>query len=157
MELTIEKAKFHQISLKQVSEALKKGLSKNYIEVDVSIVECPDLRKWDCPAEGISGNQRIIDVGGEPYMHDKRFIGTEFDYEEIAKNVSNPLLANITEFGMTPLFSHNELAEAGVKIVLHPLSAFRAMSKAAEKVYATLASGGDHEGLLDKMQTRDEL
>ena len=44
MELTIEKAKFHQISLKQVSEALKKGLSKNYNEVDVSIVECPDLR-----------------------------------------------------------------------------------------------------------------
>ena len=84
-------------------------------------------------------------------------ISTLKDYEEISKNVSKPILANITEFGITPLFSHNELAEAGVKIVLHPLSAFRAMSKAAEKVYATLASGGDHEGLLDKMQTRDEL
>ena len=58
---------------------------------------------------------------------------------------------------MTPLFSHDDLADAGVKIVLHPLSAFRAMSKAAEKVYATLAFSGDHEGLLDKMQTRDEL
>ena len=79
------------------------------------------------------------------------------DYEEISKNVSKPILANITEFGMTPLFPHNELAKAGVKIVLHPLSAFRAMSKAAEKVYATLASEGDHEGLLEKMQTRDEL
>ena len=89
MELTIEKAKFHQISLKQVSEALKKGLSKNYIKVDVSIVKCPDLRKWDCPAEGISGNQRIIDVGGEPYMHDKRFIGKEFNYEEIAKRIGS--------------------------------------------------------------------
>ena len=84
-------------------------------------------------------------------------ISTLKDYEEISKNVSKPILANITEFGMTPLFSHNELAKAGVKIVLHPLSAFRAMSKAAEKVYATLASDGDHEGLLDKMQTRDEL
>ncbi|MAV85454.1 MAG: methylisocitrate lyase [Gammaproteobacteria bacterium] len=84
-------------------------------------------------------------------------ISTLKDYEEISKNVSKPILANITEFGMTPLFSHNELAEAGVKIVLHPLSAFRAMSKAAEKVYATLASGGGHEGLLEKMQTRDEL
>ncbi len=84
-------------------------------------------------------------------------ISTLKDYEEISKNVSKPILANITEFGMTPLFSHNELAEAGVEIVLHPLSAFRAMSKAAEKVYATLASDGDHEGLLDKMQTRDEL
>ena len=84
-------------------------------------------------------------------------ISTLKDYEEISKNVPKPILANITEFGMTPLFSHNELAEAGVEIVLHPLSAFRAMSKAAEKVYATLASGGDHERLLDKMQTRDEL
>ncbi len=84
-------------------------------------------------------------------------ISTLKDYEEISKNVSKPILANITEFGMTPLFSHDDLAYAGVKIVLHPLSAFRAMSKAAEKVYATLASGGDHEGLLDKMQTRDEL
>ena len=84
-------------------------------------------------------------------------ISTLKDYEEISKNVSKPILANITEFGMTPLFSHNDLADAGVKIILHPLSAFRAMSKAAEKVYATLASGGDHEGLLDKMQTRDEL
>ena len=84
-------------------------------------------------------------------------ISTLKDYEEISKNVFKPILANITEFGMTPLFSHNDLADAGVKIVLHPLSAFRAMSKAAEKVYATLASDGDHEGLLDKMQTRDEL
>ena len=84
-------------------------------------------------------------------------ISTLKDYEEISKNVSKPILANITEFGMTPLFSHDDLADAGVKIVLHPLSAFRAMSKAAEKVYATLASDGDHEGLLDKMQTRDEL
>ena len=84
-------------------------------------------------------------------------ISTLKDYEEISKNVSKPILANITEFGMTPIFSHNDLADAGVKIVLHPLSAFRAMSKAAEKVYATLASSGDHEGLLDKMQTRDEL
>ena len=84
-------------------------------------------------------------------------ISTLKDYEEISKNVSKPILANITEFGMTPLFSHNDLSNAGVKIVLHPLSAFRAMSKAAEKVYATLASGGDHEGLLDNMQTRDEL
>ena len=84
-------------------------------------------------------------------------ISTLKDFEEISKNVSKPILANITEFGMTPLFSHDDLANAGVKIVLHPLSAFRAMSKAAEKVYATLASDGDHEGLLDKMQTRDEL
>ena len=105
--------------------------------------------------EVIDRSNAFIEAGAEAIFPEA--ISTLKDYEEISKNVSKPILANITEFGMTPLFSHNELAEAGVKIVLHPLSAFRAMSKAAEKVYATLASGGDHEGLLDKMQTRDEL
>ena len=105
--------------------------------------------------EVIDRSNAFIEAGAEAIFPEA--ISTLKDYEEISKNVSKPILANITEFGMTSLFSHNELAEAGVKIVLHPLSAFRAMSKAAEKVYATLASGGDHEGLLDKMQTRDEL
>ncbi len=71
MELKIEKASFDQISLKQVSDALKKGLSKNYIDVDVSIVQCPDLTNWGCPAEGISGNQKIVDVGGEPRKYQR--------------------------------------------------------------------------------------
>ena len=105
--------------------------------------------------EVIDRSNAFIEAGAEAIFPEA--ISTLKDYEEISKNVSKPILANITEFGMTPLFSHNELAEAGVKIVLHPLSAFRAMSKAAEKVYATLASGGGHEGLLEKMQTRDEL
>ena len=105
--------------------------------------------------EVIDRSNAFIEAGAEAIFPEA--ISTLKDYEEISKNVSKPILANITEFGMTPLFSHNELGEAGVKIVLHPLSAFRAMSKAAEKVYATLASGGDHEGLLEKMQTRDEL
>ena len=81
MELTIEKAQFAKTSLEQISEALKKGLQKNYKLVEISIVDCPNLKQWDCPAEGLSGNQKIIDVGGEPYMHDKKFIGAEFDYE----------------------------------------------------------------------------
>ena len=105
--------------------------------------------------EVIDRSNAFIEAGAEAIFPEA--ISSLKDYEEISKNVSKPVLANITEFGMTPLFSHNELADAGVEIVLHPLSAFRAMSKAAEKVYATLASGGDHEGLLDKMQTRDEL
>ena len=45
------------------------------------------FRDWDCPSEGISGNQKIIDVGGEPYMHDPNFIGAEFDYQEISKMI----------------------------------------------------------------------
>ena len=89
MELTIEKAQFAKTSLEQISEALKKGLQKNYKLVEITIVDCPNLKQWDCPAEGLSGNQKIIDVGGEPYMHDKKLIGAEFDYEEIAKKIGS--------------------------------------------------------------------
>ena len=89
MELSIDKAEFAKTSLEQISEALKKGLVQNYKSVEISIENCPDLTKWDCPASGLSGNQKIIDVGGEPYMHDKRFIGAEFDFEEIAKRIGS--------------------------------------------------------------------
>ena len=89
MQLKIEKANFKEISLDKISEALQKGLLKNYNEVNVLVTDCPNLREWGCPSEGISGNERIIDVGGEPYMHDKKYIGTEFDYEEISKKIGS--------------------------------------------------------------------
>ena len=89
MQLKIEKSKFKEYSLDKISEALQIGLSNNYKAVEISIVDCPNLRDWDCPSEGISGNQKIIDVGGEPYMHDPKFIGAEFDYEEISKMIGS--------------------------------------------------------------------
>jgi len=89
MQLKIEKSKFKEYSLNKISEALQSGLSNNYKVVEVSIVDCPNLRDWDCPSEGISGNQKIIDVGGEPYMHDPKLIGAEFDYEEISKMIGS--------------------------------------------------------------------
>ncbi|MEL0117225.1 MAG: DUF1907 domain-containing protein [Pelagibacteraceae bacterium] len=89
MKIDIEKANFKKISLEEIAKALQAGLSQNYKKVDVKIVDCPNLKNWGCPAEGLSGNQKIIDVGGEPYMHDKRYIGAEFDYEEIAKLIGS--------------------------------------------------------------------
>ncbi len=68
-----------------------------------------------------------------------------------------PVLANITEFGKTPLFTLEELREAGVGLALYPLSAFRAMSKAASLVYETLRTQGTQGGVTDLMQTRNEL
>lgn len=68
-----------------------------------------------------------------------------------------PILANITEFGQTPLYSGEQLAAVGVDMVLYPLSAFRAMNKAAENVYKHLLVEGNQEALLDQMQTRKEL
>lgn len=79
------------------------------------------------------------------------------DYKMLKESISAPVLANITEFGKTPLLSANELSSVGVDMVLFPLSAFRAMSQIAEKVYISLAKDGTQEPLLDIMQTRDEL
>ena len=78
-------------------------------------------------------------------------------YRRFADAVGAPVLANITEFGQTPLFSVPELKEAGVAIVLYPLSAFRAMNKAAEAVYTAIRRDGHQRNVLGLMQTRDEL
>ncbi|WP_293764817.1 methylisocitrate lyase [uncultured Aquitalea sp.] len=78
-------------------------------------------------------------------------------YRRFAEAVKVPVLANITEFGSTPLFTTEELGENGVSLVLYPLSAFRAMSKAALNVYETLRRDGTQKGVLDTMQTRMEL
>ena len=79
------------------------------------------------------------------------------DYKEFKSQVDALLLANITEFGKTPLFTNAELASAGVDMSLYPLSAFRAMSLAAEKVYESLLKEGTQRNVLDIMQTREEL
>ena len=79
------------------------------------------------------------------------------DYKILKESISAPVLANITEFGKTPLFTAEELSSVGVDMVLFPLSAFRAMSQIAEKVYISLSKDGTQEPLLDIMQTRNEL
>jgi methylisocitrate lyase len=78
-------------------------------------------------------------------------------YRKFADAVKVPVLANITEFGKTPLFTVAELASAGVSLVLYPLSAFRAMAKAAEVVYGAMRREGTQKSVVDYMQTRAEL
>ena len=79
------------------------------------------------------------------------------DYKKFAQAVKKPILANITEFGLTPLFTRDELAANGVGMILYPLSAFRAMNKAAENVYETIRRDGTQSGVIGSMQSRDEL
>lgn len=78
-------------------------------------------------------------------------------YQQFADALGIPILANITEFGNTPMFSTSELRSAGVGLALYPLSAFRAMSRAAESVYAAIRRDGTQQAVLDVMQTREEL
>lgn len=78
-------------------------------------------------------------------------------YQALTKRCPVPVLANITEFGVTPLFTVDELKKSGVRLVLYPLSAFRAMNAAALNVYQTIRSEGTQKNLIPIMQTRNEL
>lgn len=78
-------------------------------------------------------------------------------YRRFGAAIDAPILANITEFGVTPLYTRDELAAAGVALALYPLSAFRAMNAAALQVYRELRATGSQRGTLDRMQTRAEL
>jgi methylisocitrate lyase len=84
-------------------------------------------------------------------------VTTLAEYRKFTAALDVPVLANITEFGKTPLFSVAQLREAGVGLVIYPLSAFRAMSAAALKVYETLRRDGTQKSALDTMQTRAAL
>lgn len=84
-------------------------------------------------------------------------VGTLEEYKRFTTAVAVPVLANITEFGKTPLFTVSELEEAGIGLIIYPLSAFRAMSKAASAVYEVLRRDGTQKSAVGMMQTRDEL
>ncbi|HAT1597495.1 TPA: methylisocitrate lyase [Legionella pneumophila] len=79
------------------------------------------------------------------------------EYQALTEQCHVPVLANITEFGVTPLFTLEELKGVGISLALYPLSAFRAMSAAAEKVYDTIRKNGTQKDILAEMQTREEL
>ncbi|MBU2979482.1 methylisocitrate lyase [Alteromonas sp. C1M14] len=84
-------------------------------------------------------------------------IQTEAHYRAFSEALEVPILANITEFGKTELWNKEELGEWGAGMVLYPLSAFRAMNKAAEKVYQSILENGDQKAVVDSMQTRMDL
>ena len=109
--------------------------------------------------EGMSGAieraQSYIENGADGIFLEA--VSSLDDYKTLKESISAPVLANITEFGKTPLFTKDELSSVGVDMMLFPLSVFRAMSQIAEKVYISLAKDGTQESLLDIMQTREEL
>ena len=110
-------------------------------------------------AEGVEAAlercKRYVEAGA-----DAIFAEAAYDlptYERFVKELNVPVLANITEFGATPLFTREELASVGVAIQLYPLSAFRAANKAAENVYNAIRTEGHQKSVIDSMQTRAEL
>ena len=96
-------------------------------------------------------------VGAGAEMIFPEAVGDLATYKRFREAAGVPILANITEFGKTPLFTTNELLSADIDIALYPLSAFRAMNKAAELVYKTIREDGTQKDLISQMQTREEL
>ena len=104
----------------------------------------------------ISRAQSYVAAGADMIFAEA--LNTLEDYRAFTTALGDiPVLANITEFGQTPLFTVDELRDAGVRLVLYPLSAFRAMSKAAETVYTTIRREGTQQAVTGQMQTRQEL
>ncbi len=96
-----------------------------------------------------------IEVGADMIFVES--LTTLTDFQHFVKAVHVPVLANITEFGKTPLFSANQLHDVGIRIVLYPLSAFRAMNYAAMAVYQSIREHGSQQAMLEHMQTREQL
>jgi methylisocitrate lyase len=113
-------------------------------------------------AHAVEGQQAAVDrsaayVEAGADMIFAEALTTLEEYAQFTAAIDVPVLANLTEFGKTPMFTTAELAEVGVRLVLYPLSAFRAMSKAAENVYREIREAGTQSGVIETMQTRDEL
>jgi methylisocitrate lyase len=98
---------------------------------------------------------RYVEAGADMIFAEA--LATLDEYRQFTRQVRVPVLANITEFGKTPMFTTQELAGVGVRLVLYPLSAFRAMSKAALAVYGAIRRDGTQKSVVDTMQTRAEL
>ena len=103
----------------------------------------------------ITRAKAYVDAGADAIFAEA--IRTLEDYKRFTAEIKVPVLANITEFGLTPLFTLDELKGAGISMALYPLSAFRAMNKAAENVYEVIRKEGTQKSVLGEMQTREEL
>ncbi|MEQ9562753.1 MAG: methylisocitrate lyase [Woeseiaceae bacterium] len=113
-------------------------------------------------AHAVEGQQAALDraaayVEAGADMIFAEALTTLDEYRQFTATIDVPVLANLTEFGKTPLFTTEELAGVGVRLALYPLSAYRAMAAAAENVYSTLRKDGTQRAVVDTMQTRAEL
>ncbi len=122
---------------------------------DLVIMARTDARASEGLNAAIERAEAYVEAGADMVFAEA--MHTLEDIRAFTERVAVPVLANITEFGKTPYFTVEELREAGAGLVLYPLSAFRAMSRAAEQVYTAIRQEGTQQSVLEQMQTRDEL
>ncbi|WP_110602442.1 methylisocitrate lyase [Salinicola lusitanus] len=124
-------------------------------DADFYLVARTDAFQKEGLAAAVERANACVEAGADAIFAEA--VHTLDDYRAFCEGVDAPILANITEFGATPLFTQQELAEVGCQMVLYPLSAFRAMNAAALKVYRDIHAKGHQRDVVELMQTRDEL
>ncbi len=142
------------VSTEQMCERLAQAVDAR-VSKDFVIMARTDALAGEGLDAAIARAQAYIAAGADMIFAEA--IASLDDYQTFCEAIKQPVLANITEFGKTPLFTAEQLAAAGVSMALYPLSAFRAMSRAAENVYQTIKEQGTQKECVDAMQTREQL
>lgn len=142
------------VTKEEMSDRIKAAVDAK-IDDDFVIMARTDAHQGEGQKAAIERANAYVEAGADMIFAEA--IHTLKEYEEFTSQMSVPILANITEFGKTPMFTVEELASVGIDMVLYPLSAFRAMNKAALEVYKAINKDGTQSNVLDAMQTRMEL
>jgi methylisocitrate lyase len=142
------------VSMQEMGDRIKSAVDAR-IDTDFVIMARTDAYAAEGMQAAIERVAFYIELGADMIFPEA--LTTLEEYRAFAKDIHVPILANITEFGKTPLFTREELEHAGVGLILYPLSAFRAMSFAALNVYRTIVERGTQQTMLANMQTRDDL
>ncbi len=142
------------VSREEMGDRIKSAVDARH-DPDFVIMARTDAYAVEGVTGAIDRAAFYVEVGADMIFAEA--IPTLNDFQTFTNAIKVPVLANITEFGKTPLFTRDELARAGLQLILYPLSAFRAMSMAALSVYKTIHENGTQISTLDRMQTRKEL
>lgn len=142
------------VSLKEMGDRIKAAVDAR-TDPDFVIMARTDAYAVEGMDAAIERALLCVELGADMIFPEA--MTTLDEYKTFTQNIDVPVLANITEFGKTPLFTREELDKAGVSLILYPLSAFRAMSHAALDTYQTIIQQGTQQSIVAKMQTRNEL
>ncbi len=142
------------VTKEEMADRVKAAVDARYDEQFV-IMARTDAHASEGLDAAIERSLAYVEAGADMIFAEA--LNTHDEFKKFTDTVKVPVLANITEFGQTPLFTVEELRQAGAAMVLYPLSAFRAMSRAAESVYSAIRQDGTQQAVIDTMQTRAEL
>ena len=142
------------VSADEVCDRIKAAADAK-IDPDFVVMARTDAHASEGQAAAIERASRYVEAGADMIFAEA--IHTLDEYKQFTQTIKVPVLANITEFGKTPYFTRDELAKVGISMILYPLSAARAMNKAALEVFEDILKNGTQQKSIEKMQTRAEL